>query len=166
MDINHLLLSSYCQIQRSDLYWNCKLGDHKRAYRRRVQVRRFIFLFALISLIGTTALVEANINKKHVPKYPKLVDQRPDAPKLVARDDYYSPRFLQVRVVAGNEISLVNKGGNIHGLVIPALSQINVIRPGESKMIPVEEDAKPGMYDFFCHLHPRMRGTIEILPKT
>ncbi|MCG3117073.1 MAG: cupredoxin domain-containing protein [Candidatus Manganitrophus sp. SA1] len=130
-------------------------------------MRRFIFLFALISLIGTTTLVEANINKKlRAPKYPKLVDQRPEAPKLIARDDYYSPRFLQVKVVAGNEISLENKGINIHGLVIPALSQINVIRPGESKKIPVEEEATPGMYDFFCHLHPRMRGTIEILPKT
>ncbi|MDC4203077.1 MAG: cupredoxin domain-containing protein [Candidatus Manganitrophus sp.] len=111
--------------------------------------------------------MEANINKKlRAPKYPKLVDQRPEAPKLIARDDYYSPRFLRVKVVAGNEISLENKGVNIHGLVIPALSQINVIRPGESKKIPVEEEATPGMYDFFCHLHPRMRGTIEILPKT
>ncbi|WDT73940.1 MAG: cupredoxin domain-containing protein [Candidatus Manganitrophus sp.] len=111
--------------------------------------------------------MEATINKKlRAPKYPKLVDQRPEAPKLIARDDYYSPRFLRVKVVAGNEISLENKGINIHGLVIPALSQINVIRPGESKKIPVEEEAKPGMYDFFCHLHPRMRGTIEILPKT
>ena len=128
-------------------------------------MRRIVFLFALISLLGTTALVEANINKKnHVPKYPKLVDQRPEAPKLVARDDYYSPRFLQVKVIAGNEISLENKGGNIHGFVIPALSQINVIRPGESKKIPVAEEIAPGMYDFFCHLHPRMRGTIQVLP--
>jgi plastocyanin len=130
-------------------------------------LRRFILLFVLISLFGTTALVEANVNKKpHVPKYPKRVDQRPEAPKLVARDDYYSPRFLQIKVIPGNEISMVNKGGNIHGLVIPTLSQINVIRPGESKKIPIEEDVAPGMYDFFCHLHPRMRGTIEVLPSS
>ncbi len=130
-------------------------------------LRRFIFLFALVSLLGTTALVEANIDKKfHAPKFPKLVDQRPEAPKLVARDDYYSPRYLQVKVVAGNEISLENKGIHIHGLVIPVFSHISVIRPGEAQKIPVPGETAAGMYDFFCHLHPRMRGTIQVLLRT
>ncbi|TAJ98743.1 MAG: hypothetical protein EPO39_17500 [Candidatus Manganitrophaceae bacterium] len=134
---------------------------------QEVNLRRFVFIFGLLFLFGTAAIVEANIDKSvHVPKFPKSVDQRPEAPKLVARDNYYSPRYLQVKVVAGNEISLENKGGNIHGLVIPALSHVSVIRPGESQKIPVPQETVAGTYDFFCHLHPKMRGTIQILPKS
>ena len=129
-------------------------------------MRRVAFFLGLILLLGTAALVEASIDKSvHVPKIPKLVDQRPDAPKLVARDNYYSPKYLQVKVVAGNVISLENKGINIHGFVIPAFSHIGIIKPGETQKVAVPPDKTPGYYDFFCNFHPGMRGTIQVLPR-
>ena len=97
-------------------------------------------------------------------KIPKLVDQRPEAPKLVARDDYYSPKFLEVKVKAGNVISLKNMGTKNHGFIIPAFEYQGVIKPGETKKIPVPQK-EAGFYDFYCPFHPNMKGTIEVLPK-
>ncbi len=128
-------------------------------------MRSAIFILSLLFLLGTVTLVEANIDKRlHVPKVPKRVDQSPEAPKLVARDNYYSPQFLEVKVVAGNTISLENKGVNLHGFVIPAFSHVSIIKPGEAQKIAVPSNKAAGYYDFFCHLHPGMRGTIQVLP--
>ena len=130
-------------------------------------MRRFVFILSLLFLFGTAALVEASIDKSiHIPKIPKLVDQLPDAPKLVARDNYYSPKYLEVKVVAGNTISLENKGINSHGFMIPAFSHFGIIKPGETQKIAVPADKAPGYYDFFCNFHPGMRGTIQVLPRT
>ena len=127
-------------------------------------MRRLVFLFVLIFLLGTAAWVEATIDKRvHIPKIPKRVDQRPEAPKLVARDNYYSPKYLQVKVFAGNTILLENKGTNVHGFVIPAFSHVSIIKPGETEKIAVPPQKAAGYYDFFCHLHPGMRGTIQVL---
>ena len=130
-------------------------------------------LFAVLMvaiLLGGFGITEAKLREDTearqglaAPKIPKLVDQTPEDPKLVARDDYYSPKYLEVDVAGGNEITVRNKGGKIHGFVIPAFGSQTILKPGEVKKIAVPEGKKAGVYDFFCPFHPHMRGTIEVV---
>jgi plastocyanin len=129
---------------------------------------RKLLLIMIAILIGSVGIAEAKLREdtetqKHlsVPKIPKWVEQSPTEPKLVLRDDYYSPRYLEVKA-DGAEITLKNKGMNLHGFWVPAFNLQMIIQPGEVKKVSFE-GKKAGLYDFICPFHPEMRGTIEVL---
>ena len=127
-------------------------------------MRLHVFVFSMILLLGFSAWSDAAIRSAGiVHKFPKLVDQNPNAPELVERDNYYSPKYLEIEVRPGNAILLTNLGGNIHGLIIPRFKSQTILKPGEETRIPVPEKAA-GLYEFYCPFHPGMRGTIEVLP--
>ncbi len=133
-------------------------------------MRNFLSVFMIAAILGGVGITEAKLREETetqqgltAPKIPKLVDQSPEDPKLVARDDYYSPKYLEVEVEGGNEITVRNKGINVHGFVIPAFGSQTILKPGEVKNIAVPDGKKAGLYDFFCPFHPQMRGTIEVL---
>jgi plastocyanin len=125
----------------------------------------YAFVLSFAMLLGSVGWSEAAVQNLPAPKTPKWVDQSPDAPKLVARDNYYSPKYLEVRAKPGTQISLKNIGAIIHGFMIPKFPYQSILNPGETKKITVPQNATAGFYEFFCPFHPGMRGTIEVLPK-
>ena len=126
-----------------------------------------VILIAAISL-GAVGITEAKLREDTetqrgliAPKIPNLVEQSLTAPKLVLRDDYYSPRYLEIKA-EGGEITLKNKGVNLHGFWVPAFNSQKIIKPGEVKKVSFE-GKKAVLYDFICPFHPHMKGTIEVL---
>lgn len=133
-------------------------------------MRNFFAVLMVAIILGGFGIIEAKLREDTearktlaAPKIPKVVDQSPEDPKLVARDDYYSPKYLEVDVAGGNEITVRNKGGNIHGFVVPAFGSQTILKPGEVKKVEIPDGKKAGVYDFFCPFHPHMRGTIEVV---
>jgi plastocyanin len=131
-------------------------------------LRNFLSFLMVVLLLGTAGVGEAKTREDteaekslRAPKIPKLVEQSPLAPKLVLRDDYYSPRYLEVKG-DGSEITLKNKGVNLHGFWVPAFNTQAIIKAGEVQKISIQ-GKEPGLYDFICPFHPEMRGTIEVL---
>jgi plastocyanin len=121
-----------------------------------------VIVLTLSVLLGIAASSSAMVaSKVNAPKIPKLIHQNAKAFILVARDNYYSPRYVEVKVRSGSVISIENKGANTHGLIIPAFSYQGVIQPGRIKKIVVPKKSV-GVYEFYCPYHKGMRGTIEI----
>jgi heme/copper-type cytochrome/quinol oxidase subunit 2 len=123
----------------------------------------------LAFLFGAVGITEAKLKEDTetqrnliAPKIPKLVEQSLAAPKLVLRDDYYSPRYLEVKADGESELTLRNKGTHLHGFWIPAFNSQTIIKPGEVKKVHIPK-GKTGFYDFICPFHPEMKGTIEVL---
>ncbi|MBI3802959.1 MAG: cupredoxin domain-containing protein [Nitrospirae bacterium] len=130
---------------------------------RKARLRTAVTLLISSALFGFVSFGSASVGPQvHVPKVPKLIEQNPGAPFLVARDNYYSPRYLQVKVRGGSVLSIENKGANTHGLIIPAFAYQGVVQPGGVQKIRVPKK-KAGLYDFYCPYHKGMRGTIEIV---
>ncbi|HZR46771.1 MAG TPA: hypothetical protein VFA47_08715, partial [Candidatus Manganitrophaceae bacterium] len=85
-------------------------------------------MLAVFILFGMAALSAAGEGEKvSAAKLPKFIRQDPLDFILVARDDYYSPTYVQVKVKHGSVIRIENKGAKAHGLIIPAFRYQGVI---------------------------------------
>lgn len=81
-------------------------------------------------------------------------------PKVVvsAIDNRYNPQRVQVRV--GEAVRWDFQGGAKHDVVEPSgLFVSDLVRTGSFTHV----FTKPGVYNYYCSIHPEMRGTVEVV---
>jgi plastocyanin len=85
----------------------------------------------------------------------------PESGKVMIKDFMFQP--MAVTIAAGSTVTWTNQDDEPHTAVSDAgLFRSGAIDTGEAFSFKFD---KPGTYHFTCSIHPRMVGTIVVMPK-
>ncbi len=80
---------------------------------------------------------------------------------IIARDNYFSPRYIPLPAKRGVDLEVANRGADKHAIFVAEWSIFFEILPGETKTVRIAA-VEAGVYDFLCPYHETMRGTVEV----
>lgn len=110
-----------------------------------------ISLFTGALLVACAALAAPRPEKPAAPQ---------DAPKAAeVRIDNFSFGPQTLHIAAGTSVTWINKDDIPHTVVSSNLFRSSALDTGDKFSFTF---AKPGTYSYFCGIHPKMTGTVEV----